>query len=165
MVPRSWRWVSPPAGPGTTITPRTTYRVPGELRAVDRAGRVYVHGADDHDDVVVYVHGEAGARLPGVAALTLRPNADGSRIAAFQSPRIAMLTSAGQILWDTAQWNSADLDWTATGELLVQFPSAVARLDLETGALADRRCGWGFGLSDQPLEIPRGGPTVCDIAR
>jgi hypothetical protein len=149
--------------PGATVKPRTVYRVPGELRAVDRAGRLYTHGADDHDDVVVYTHGTAGARLPGVAALTLRPNADGSRIAAFGTPRIVLLTSAGAIRWDAAQWNSVDVDWTLAGELLVQFPSAVAKLDLATGALADRQCGWGFGLSDQAIEIGRSGPTICDV--
>jgi hypothetical protein len=151
--------------PGTTVKPRATYRVPGELRAVDRAGRVYAHGADDHDDVVVYVHGDAQARLPGVAALTLRPSADGSQIAAFGTPRIVLLTGAGRIRWDAAQWNSVDIGWTAAGELLVQFPSAVARLDLETGALADRRCGWGFGLSDQMIEIGQSAPTICDLER
>lgn len=150
--------------PGVTIKPRTTYRVPGELRGVDRAGRVYAHGADDRDDVVVYVHGTAGVRLPGVAALTLRPNADGSRIAAFQTPRIVMLSSAGTVHWDVAQWNSAGVEWTSAGELLVQFSSAVAKVDLETGALAERRCGWGFGLSDQVTDLGRGGPSVCDAA-
>jgi len=150
--------------PGATVKPRTVYRVPGELRAVDRAGRLYTHGADDHDDVVVYTHGTAGARLPGVAALTLRPNADGSRIAAFGTPRIVLLTGAGAIRWDAAQWNSVDVDWTLAGELLVQFPSAVAKLDLATGALADRQCGWGFGLSDQAIDIGRSGPSICDVA-
>lgn len=149
--------------PGPTVTPRVMYRVRGELRAVDRAGRLYIHGADDHDDVVVYVHGTAGARLPGVAALTLRPNADGSRIVAFGTPRIVMLTSTGAVRWDTAQWNSADVDWTADGELVVQFPSAMAKIDLETGALADRQCGWGFGLFDQMIELGQNGPTICEI--
>jgi hypothetical protein len=99
-----------------------------------------------------------------VAGLTLRPNADGSRVAAFETPRIVVMTGAGKVLWDTAQWNSAGVEWTAAGELLVQFPSAVARLDLETGALADRRCGWSFGLSDQVSDLGRGGPSVCDVA-
>ncbi|HEX2688933.1 MAG TPA: hypothetical protein VHN14_20060 [Kofleriaceae bacterium] len=149
--------------PGTTIQPRTTYRVHGELRAVDRAGRLYLHGDDDHDDVVVHTRGAAGVRLPGVAELTLHPNRDGSRIAAFQTPRIVMLTGTGKVDWDTAQWNSAGIDWTATGELLVQFPSAVATLDLETGAPAGRRCGWGFGVSDQVTELGRSGPSICDV--
>lgn len=150
---------------GSTQKPRTTYRIPGELRAVDRAGRVYAHAADDHDDVVVYVHGAAGPRLLGVAALVLHPNADGSQIAAFATPRIVLLSSTGAVRWDAAQWNSADVAWTAAGELLVQFPSAVAKLDLATGALAERTCGWGFGLSDQMIELGQSGPTICDVDR
>jgi len=151
--------------PGATIQPRTTYRIPGELRAADRAVRVYAHAADDHDDVVVYIHGAAGPRLPGVAALTLRPDADGSQIAAFGTPRIVLLSSTGAIRWDTAQWNSADVAWTSAGELLVQFPSAVAKLDVATGALTDRKCGWGFGVSDQMIDLGQSGPSICDVAR
>ncbi|HEX7840402.1 MAG TPA: hypothetical protein VF469_23145 [Kofleriaceae bacterium] len=151
--------------PGTTVQPRTTYRVQGELRATDRAGHLYIHRADDHDDVVVFTRDVAGARLPQVAALTLRPSADGSRIAAFGSPRLVMLTGTGQVRWDTAAWSGAGLDWTSAGELVVQFPTGIARIDLETGAIADRRCGWGFGLSDQPLEIGHNGPSICDTDR
>jgi len=151
--------------PGAATLPRTTYQIPGELRAVDRAGRLYLHGPADHDDVVVYVHGAAAARLPGVAALTLRPSPDGALIAAFQSPRMVLLTGAGEIRWDVAQWSSAELAWTAAGDLVVQFPSGVATLDLATGALAERRCGWSFGLSDQPNQIGDSGPTICDVDR
>lgn len=151
--------------PGAIARPRTTYKVPGELRAVDRAGRLYLHAPADHDDVVVYVHGIAEARLPGVAALSLRPSPDGAWIAAFQSPRIVLLTGAGEVRWDAAHWDSADLAWTSAGDLVVQFPSGIARLDLQTGALADRRCGWSFGLSEQPNEVGRSGPTICDVER
>src|SRR5205814_8073868 len=49
--------------PGATIQPRVTYRVPGELRAVDRAGHLYVHRAEDHDDVAVFARELAIARL------------------------------------------------------------------------------------------------------
>jgi hypothetical protein len=150
--------------PGTTVQPRTTYRVPGELRAVDRAGHLYVHAADDHDDVVVYTRGVAGARLSAVAGLVLKPSADGSRIAAFASPRLVLLTATGQVRWDSAQWSGGDVDWTSTGDLVVQFPSGIARIDLETGAMAERRCGWGFGVSDQQLD-GGSGASICDAER
>jgi hypothetical protein len=148
--------------PGTTVQPRTTYRVPGELRAVDRAGHLYTHRAVDHDDVVVYARDLAIARLPGVGELTLRPRADGARIAAFHSPRLALLSGAGEILWDSAQWSGADVDWTASGDLVVQFPTGVARVDVETGEIADRRCGWGFGLTDRAFDAHHTGPSICD---
>ena len=76
-----------------------------------------------------------------------------------------MLTGAGQVRWDTAQWSGAELDWTSTGELVVQFPSGIARLDLETGQLAERHCGWSFGLSEQPFEAGHTGPSICDAER
>jgi len=150
--------------PGATAAARTTYRVPGELRAFDRAGHLYIHRTTGGDDIEVFARDLATARLAGVAALALRPNADGSRIAAFQSPRLVMLTGAGQVRWDTAQWSGADLGWTSAGELIVQFPSGIARIDLETGAIADERCGWNFGLSEQPLEAGHSGPSICDVA-
>ena len=151
--------------PGTAVQPRATYRVPGELRAVDRAGHLYTHRAVDRDDVVVYARDLAIARLPDVGAATLRPSADGSQIAAFQSPRLVLFTAGGRIRWESAAWSGADADWTPAGELVVQFPTGIARVDLETGALADRRCGWSFGLADHLLEVRHGGPSICDLPR
>jgi hypothetical protein len=151
--------------PGTTVQPRTSYRVPGELRAVDRAGRLYTHRPFDHDDVVVYSRDLPIARLPAVGDLALRPSADGSRIAAFASPRLVLLSGDGGVRWDSAQWSGADVGWTASGDLLVQFPTGVARVDLETGELTDRRCGWGFGLSDHMYDARHAGPSICDAAR
>jgi hypothetical protein len=151
--------------PDATVQPRTTYRVPGELRAVDRAGHLYTHRPFDRDDVVVYARDLAIARLPGVGELALRPSADGSRVAAFHSPRLALLTGAGEILWDSAQWSGADVDWTASGDLIVQFPTGVTRVDVETGEVADRRCGWGFGLSDHMFDLRHTGPSICDVVR
>jgi hypothetical protein len=151
--------------PGAAVRPRATYRVPGVLQAFDRAGRLYLHDAADGDDVLVWTRGVATARLPGVATMTLRPNADGSQIAAFEGPRLVLLGGTGAIRWDTMQWNSVDITWMAPRELAVQFASAVATLDLETGAIARRRCGLAFGLSDQGLEVGRGSPSICDVAR
>jgi len=150
--------------PGALVQTRASYRVPGELRAVDRAGRLYMR-APGEPDVVVYVHGVAGARLAGVGGQTLRPSPDGSQIAAFETPRLVALTSAGVVRWEAAYWGATGVEWTATGELVVEFPAAIAKLDLATGALAARRCGWNFGAFDQPTEVARGAPSICDLAR
>jgi hypothetical protein len=149
--------------PGAVVQPHATYRVPGELRAVDRAGRLYIRTVGE-PDVVVYDHGVAGARLAGLASLALRPNVDGSQIAAFETPRLVMVTSTGAVRWEAAHWGGTDVDWTAAGDLVVLFPAAVATVDLDTGALAARHCGWSFGASEQPPEVGRGGPSVCDVA-
>lgn len=152
--------------PGTLVQPRTTYRVPGELRAVDRAGRVYMRG--EGDDVVIHTRGVAGTRLAGAGALTLRPSPDGSQVAAFQAPRLVLRSAeTGEVAWDRSHWNSADVAWLSSSDLVLQFPSAIARVDLETGALAEKRCGLAFGLSDQMIisRMSGGGPTICEAAR
>ncbi|HEX3761426.1 MAG TPA: hypothetical protein VHW23_22170 [Kofleriaceae bacterium] len=151
--------------PGTTALPRTTYRVPGELRAVDRAGDLYIHPPDNGDDVVVYARDLAVARLAGLAKFALRPSPDGARIAAFEGPRLTLLSSDGHVRWDSAQWSVADAGWTASGELVVQFPTGIARVDLETGELTDRRCGWEFGRLDHMPDSRSIAPSICDVAR
>jgi len=146
--------------PGTTVQPPTSYTVPGELRAVDLAGQLYLHRPLDRDDVAVYRRDTIVARLPDVASMTLRPSADGSRIAAFHSPRLVLLTGAGRVAW-----SGAGFEWTPAGELVVQFPTGLGRIDLETGELTARRCGWGFGLVDRMLEVRTTGPSICDAPR
>lgn len=148
--------------PGAEVAPRASYRVPGSLRAIDRAGRVYAHGAKDGDDVVVYTRGKPTARLRGMAPFELRPSADGARIAGFLSPRLALARADGAQLWETAQWSASDLAWAPDGGLVVQLPSAIAHVDLATGALVDRRCGLAFGLTDAPLDGSGNEASACD---
>lgn len=150
--------------PGTTVRPNT-YGVPGEFCAVDRAGKLYMRRPSDGNDVVVYARGLAVARLPGLARAALRPDPDGSWIAAFDGPRLTLMSSDGHVRWTTASWSVADAGWTASGELVVQFPTGLARVDLETGELLDRRCGWGFGRLDHAPDIRYTGPSICDAAR
>jgi hypothetical protein len=114
---------------------------------------------------VVFARDLAVARLPQVAGMTLWPSPDGARIAAFDGPRLRLLTAAGETRWETTQWSSSSVEWTSAGELLVQFPSGVARIDLDTGALADRHCGWSFGLSDQVPSARDSGPSICEAER
>jgi hypothetical protein len=149
--------------PGATVAPRTSYRVPGELRAADRAGRLYMDGPTE--ETTVYHRGALVARLPALAGMALYPSADGSHIAAFQSPRLVLLTATGHVRWETALWNSADITWTASGDLLVRSPSGIARIDLATGSLVARRCGWAFGIADSPFEMGQQGPSLCEFAR
>lgn len=166
--------------PGRLAAPRTSYTVAGELRAVDRAGRLYMRANADGKpidpwaaaagqagapgDVIVYTHGQAGAHLTGMAAVDVRPNADGSQIAAYAAPKIMMFGADGKPRWDAAPWSGKDIAWAPDGHLVVEFPSGMATFDAATGALATRRCGWSFGVSAIPLDNSQPGPSICDGA-
>jgi hypothetical protein len=150
--------------PGATVAPRRTYRLPGALRATDRAGRLYMRPRDA-EEIVVYARGTGVARLPALTGMSLSPSPDGSYIAAFATPRLVLLTAAGQVRWETALWSGGDVVWTPSGELVAQALSGVARIDLATGAIIERRCGWSFGLSEVPLDVGHSGPTICEVAR
>jgi hypothetical protein len=150
--------------PGRALAPRRTYRLPGAFRGSDRAGRLYMKPADA-EEIVVYAGGTAAARLPALTGMTLRPSPDGQLIAAVGAPRLVLLTAGGQVRWETALWDGADVVWTADGELAAAAQSGVALVDLATGALVERHCGWAFGLSDTPFDSTRDGPTICEVAR
>jgi hypothetical protein len=148
---------------GTTIRARRSYPIPGQLRAVDRSGRVYAQGAAAAD-VVVYARGTQFARLAGIGGMTLRPSPDAMHVAAFRDGKVRLLAVDGQVLWDVALWGSADVDWTASGELIARYKAALARLDRATGALRERQCGWSFGIADTPFELGADLPSVCDVS-
>ena len=99
------------------------------------------------------------ARRTGCRASCARPIGQGTSTSTSRP----ITTTSCQVRWDTAAWSGAELDWTSAGELVVQFPSGIARIDLETGGFAARRCGWGFGLSDQLFGSGRTGPSICDM--
>jgi hypothetical protein len=155
--------------PGAVIQSHASYVVPGELRAVDRAGHVYVHRRFDRDDLAVYGRGQQVAALRDVAAMQLRPSPDGAAIAAFAGPRMVLIAGTGEVRWDGAAWGALDLDWTAAGDLIAAFPSGAARIDRATGALAERRCGWSFGLTLRPPPPRRhratSGSSICELPR
>ena len=148
---------------GPTISARRTYTVQGQLRTVDRSGRVYMQGAAA-TDVVVYTRGTQFARLPGIGGMALRPSPDATHVAAFRDSRVRMLSIEGRVAWQVALWGSADIDWSSGGELIARFPTGLAKLDRATGALRERQCGWSFGIADQPFEHGADMPMVCDVS-
>ena len=145
------------------ISPRTTYRLSGKLSAIDRAGRVYSHGTMDRDDVVITRRGIRIGRLPGTAALDLLPNHDGTLVAAIGEGRISLWTNAGR-----HQWSAVLLDrtfqWTANGALVARSPGAVSQIDLSTGGIAERQCGWHFGWITPPFADAGTVANLCDVA-
>ena len=150
--------------PGGVATPARSYRVPGELRAVDRAGRLYMRDSEQ-GDVTIYRRGVPVGTLRGMAALSLRPNADGSRIAAYVAPRLVLLDGAGRVLWDVQHWDNRDVGWLADGRLVAAFTTGMAAVDLANGSLVQRRCGWSFGLSEQGFDQDQPTASLCDIAK
>jgi hypothetical protein len=147
---------------GGTLAARASYRLRGTLDAIDRAGQVFVHA----DVRIVYRHGIPITTLPDLVGRVLRPSGDGARLAAVGSGMVSLVsTTTGRVLWETAAWGATDVMWLPTGELAARFPGALAKLDLATGAVTDRQCGWAFGLSDTPFETSASTPIVCDVAR
>jgi len=147
-----------------TMKPRKTYRIGGELRAVDRAGRLYVHNLMYAESIGIYEHGVSTAQLQGAQAARLRASPDGTQVIAVDNGRLTLFTTAGERVWETAAWGSSDVDWTPTGTLFARFPHALARIELETGALVERQCGWAFGISTTPRDGSSNAPSVCDVA-
>lgn len=148
---------------GVAVRARRSYTIQGQLRAVDRSGRVYTQGAGTAD-VLVHARGTQYARLPGIAGKTLLPSPAATHVAAFADGKVRLVAVDGRILWDVAMWGSAGVDWTASGELIVRFRAALAKLDLATGALRQRQCGWDFQIADKPFEQTADLPMVCDVS-
>ena len=141
------------------LRPRRVYQVGGELRAIDRAGRIYVAREDVVD---VRAAGTSIATLSGVAGARLRPSPDGKHVVTVENGIVTLFQATGRKIWRTAAWGSSDLDWTATGMLYARFPHALARIDVATGRLAERQCGWAFGIAQTPRETSTAAPSVCD---
>jgi hypothetical protein len=57
----------------------------------------------------------------------------------------------GTVRWIVPASGATDVVWLGSGELIATG-GGVARVDLETGAFSDRRCGWQFGLWTEPVE-------------
>lgn len=136
-----------------------SYRMPGPVDAVDRAGNAYVRG----DGRMVIRHGvrTVGLSTPG----DVRPSPDGAYAAVFGAGRIVLSSTAtGRALWSIAAWGATDVTWLPSGELVAMFPGGVAKIELATGALAERQCGWAFGLADTPFPTSSSAPAVCDVA-
>ena len=148
-----------------TIKARTSVRISGELRAVDRAGQLYVHGVMDKQDVAVYRHGTTVAMLAGLADHSLRPSQDGRLVAAVGTQRIVLASTDGTVRWQTAAWGATDVVWLPGGELAARYSGALAKLDPFTGELLERQCGWAFGLQETPFETSASTPVVCDAVR
>ncbi len=141
------------------LAARASYRMPGPIEVVDRAGNAYVRS----EPRALFRH---GVRTAGLATSgTVRPSPDGATVATIASGRIELSsTTTGRAGWSIAAWGATDVMWLATGEFVAVFPGGLAKVDLASGTFAERQCGWAFGLADAPFQTSSSAPAVCDVA-
>ncbi len=115
-----------------------------------------------------FAHGEVTIGALGTHALAdeqaqvdPRPTRHGGLVAALAGTRVELRDATG-IRWTVASHGVAQLVWTPGGEL-VGVGNGIARFDLGTGALAERRCGWAFRLAAAtPTTFATNEGTLCD---
>jgi hypothetical protein len=79
------------------------------------------------------------------------PSPDGALFADTGDGRVTLHDAAGKVRWTIPARGIVDVMWSGNAEL-VAFGGGMARVDLATGALEDRHCGWGFGLYDTQID-------------
>ncbi len=100
--------------------------------------------------------------LTHIADLTplVRASPDGQRIVSFANNRVTLRDASGQTRWTIALPGVTAVVWSERGDL-VALANGLVRIDVETGALRERRCGWLFELSyDASFDVMP--PVVCD---
>ena len=90
-----------------------------------------------------------------------RPSPDGALIAELGHRRLTLRDRTGTVRWSVARPGAADVVWRSPAEL-VAFGSGMATIDLATGALVDRQCGWAFGLWEGEVEGTMVGAALCE---
>lgn len=91
---------------------------------------------------------EDGALRELVRSTRLRARSpDHTLVAELRDQRLA-LRAGKTVRWTVPSAGANALVWTPRGELIV-YGAGIARVDLETGALRERRCGLWFGRWDE----------------
>ena len=141
---------------------RRTFPVTGQFLAIDRAGRIYTRTSS----AVVHVQqrGRADREL-FIDGYEVAPSADGARLAVVGKAGLALYTADGAQVWTTPISDIRSVHWLGDS-LIVSFANALARVDVATGRLVARQCGWDFGLRPPSLLPPPRSSSetksVCD---
>jgi hypothetical protein len=85
---------------------------------------------------------------------------DGALVADLANNRLTLHTRGGVERWTVPSYGATAIAWSRSGEL-VAYGSGAARVDLATGALRERVCGWHFGLWDDHSGS-FGGARLCE---
>lgn len=139
------------------------YDVGGDVIAVDRAARIYLAtgshvqsyvGGDHHAPILV-------AKTAFVGRPVIAPNPEATAVLVLGDNRMVLMDSDGHVRWSVAMTGVVDTGWVE-GQPYVRFGSGLATVDVRTGALRERRCGWQFGLVTTKLERSGNAVSVCD---
>jgi hypothetical protein len=85
---------------------------------------------------------------------------DGKHRAELRGAHVRLFDQAGRTVWVAPAHTATSLVWTASGRLIA-FGAGIAELDIKSGALLERQCGWWFGRWNKNAE--GFGPTnLCD---
>ena len=152
------RWARDPAalerGPSAIVA--------GAFAGVDRAGHAYMWERALGDHVLEVVSYRLGARVaawPGEG--TLWPDPRGERVLQLGSRAATLYARDGTRLWALPLDAASEAAWLDDGALVLLGPGGIARLDSATGAVRAARCGWKFGLTDQPPRQPAAIEPLC----
>jgi hypothetical protein len=148
---------------GGIATAARGYDVGGDVIAVDRAARIYLAtgsnvqsyiGGDHHAPILVAKAAFAGRPV-------IAPNLEATAVVVLGDNRMTLMDSDGHVRWSVAVTGAVDAGWV-DGQPYVRFGSGLATVDVRTGALRERRCGWQFGLVTTKLERSGNAVSVCD---
>src|SRR5262249_25030124 len=90
-----------------------------------------------------------------------RRSPDGKWTARADWARITLRSADGEVKWVVNAHGATDVAWRPDGELAA-LGNGIVAIDVETGAFGARRCGWSFGLGEQPVFEDSGGVGLCD---
>jgi hypothetical protein len=111
-------------------------------------GDIQLGNARESNDATWYAQLERGDYTPlGFGPPPPATSPDGALTAELAGARLT-LRDHGIVRWTVAHAGVRDVVWS--GDDLIAVGDGLARVDLATGALAERQSGWGFGLHDQP---------------
>jgi hypothetical protein len=109
---------------------------------------------------MIYEHGSVVGRL-AIHSLNVLPSPDGKRIAVQDNHRIVMYDADGTLRWEVVNTLDRWMVWRGD-DLIVNAQMSLFTLDPDTGAIKQRVCGWGFGLSALPHRDLTEGESFCD---
>jgi hypothetical protein len=126
------------------------------------------------DGFAIAHHYDLDATKPGVYEKVLRDygltaegkplwraSPDGKWSAKADGARLTLRDRAGHVKWVADAHGATAVAWRPNGQLAV-IGDGMATVDLATGALRDRQCGWDFALSTQAMFDLQVG-SICEV--